>query len=32
VATRAEAHAVLRGEREAEEMDERYASGATARA
>jgi MHS family proline/betaine transporter-like MFS transporter len=32
VATRAEAHAVLRGEREAEEMDENYASGATARA
>ncbi|WP_260854617.1 glycine betaine/L-proline transporter ProP [Paraburkholderia sp. BCC1884] len=32
VATRAEAHAVLRGEREAEEMDERYAAAATARA
>jgi MHS family proline/betaine transporter-like MFS transporter len=32
VATRAEAHAVLRGEREAEEMDERYAATATARA
>jgi MHS family proline/betaine transporter-like MFS transporter len=32
VATRAEAHAVLRGEREAEEIDENYASGATARA
>jgi MHS family proline/betaine transporter-like MFS transporter len=32
VATRAEAHAVLRGEREAEEMDEGYAAAATARA
>jgi MHS family proline/betaine transporter-like MFS transporter len=32
VATRAEAHAVLRGEREAEEMDQRYAATATARA
>ncbi|SIO37466.1 MFS transporter, MHS family, proline/betaine transporter [Burkholderia sp. GAS332] len=32
VATRAEAHAVLRGEREAAEMDERYATAATARA
>ncbi|CAE6711478.1 Proline/betaine transporter [Paraburkholderia haematera] len=32
VATRAEAHAVLRGEREAEEMDENYAAAATARA
>ena len=32
VGTRAEAHAVLRGEREAEEMDEVYASDATARA
>lgn len=32
VATRAEAHAVLRGEREAAEMDERYAANATARA
>jgi MHS family proline/betaine transporter-like MFS transporter len=32
VATRAEAHAVLRGEREAEEMDERFAAAATARA
>lgn len=32
VATRAEAHAVLRGEREAAEMDEGYASAATARA
>jgi MHS family proline/betaine transporter-like MFS transporter len=32
VGTRAEAHAVLRGEREAEEMDKAYASDATARA
>src|SRR6201997_5581 len=32
VATRAEAHAVLRGEREAEELDEAYASAVTARA
>ncbi|WGS48624.1 glycine betaine/L-proline transporter ProP [Paraburkholderia sp. D15] len=32
VATRAEAHAVLRGEREAAEMDESYAAAATARA
>ena len=32
VATRAEAHAVLRGEREAAEMDEEYASVATAQA
>jgi MHS family proline/betaine transporter-like MFS transporter len=32
VASRAEAHAVLRGEREAAEMDEVYASAATARA
>jgi MHS family proline/betaine transporter-like MFS transporter len=32
VATHAEAHAVLRGEREAAEMDESYAAAATARA
>ena len=32
VATNAEAHAVLRGHREAEEMDEAYATAATARA
>jgi MHS family proline/betaine transporter-like MFS transporter len=32
VATRAEAHAVLRGEREAEELDEAYAAAMTARA
>jgi len=32
VATRAEAHAVLRGEREAAEMEEGYAATATARA
>ena len=32
VATRAEAHAVLRGEREAEELDEAYAAAVTARA
>jgi MHS family proline/betaine transporter-like MFS transporter len=32
VATRAEAHAVLRGEHEAELMDERYATAATAQA
>ncbi|HEY2023431.1 MFS transporter, partial [Paraburkholderia sp.] len=32
VATRAEAHAVLRGEREAEQMDERYATAAAAQA
>jgi MHS family proline/betaine transporter-like MFS transporter len=32
VATRAEAHAVLRGEREAEEIDEAYAAAVTARA
>jgi MHS family proline/betaine transporter-like MFS transporter len=32
VATRAEAHAVLRGEQQADEVDERYAAGAAARA